>query len=139
MFATIFGGCVRFGVDQSVEERSANLIRISCQQHNLTGLMLYKEGNFLILFEGEKEPSEHMFKLFAKRPEFTSVMKFSSEKISQRSFDDFYMGFPDYNTSNPITQAFRLTEDTLKHYLPNFTTKNFECFVQSFAKVNQVA
>jgi Sensors of blue-light using FAD len=61
----------------------------------VSGLLLYHQGSFFQVLEGEKETVDAVFKKIGKDPRHTSVLLVSSKEIEKRSFGEWSMGFAD--------------------------------------------
>jgi Sensors of blue-light using FAD len=59
----------------------------------ITGLLLYVEGNFFQVLEGERLAVESAFEEIERDPRHTHVTLIISEPISHRVFHDWSMGF----------------------------------------------
>lgn len=61
----------------------------------ITGLLLYKEGNFLQVLEGEPPVVEALFSRIQREPRHTGVIQLLSQPIKARDFPDWTMAFHD--------------------------------------------
>lgn len=61
----------------------------------VTGILLYKEGDFLQLIEGERPAVEKLFATIRKDTRHGSVTILIEEECTQRLFSDWSMGFRD--------------------------------------------
>lgn len=61
----------------------------------LTGLLLYKNGDFLQLLEGEKKAVEELFATIEADPRHTGTTVVIAEECPARLFADWSMGFRD--------------------------------------------
>ena len=64
---------------------------------NVTGVMLYHEGNFIQLLEGEKEAIFDTFKRINNDDRHTAISTIASGESNQRNFPDWAMGFKSIN------------------------------------------
>ena len=60
---------------------------------SVTGLLLYKQGEFMQVLEGEKQIVEKLFSLIEADPRHRGCTELRWEFIKQRSFPDWSMGF----------------------------------------------
>jgi hypothetical protein len=60
---------------------------------NITGMLLYKEGNFLQVLEGEKSAVKALFEKVSRDPRHKGVLVLLEGEIDQRDFPDWSMGF----------------------------------------------
>ncbi len=59
----------------------------------LTGILLYVEGNFLQVLEGERAAVDQIYESISRDKRHTRVTQIVSESISRRAFTDWSMGF----------------------------------------------
>ncbi|MEP7294426.1 MAG: BLUF domain-containing protein [Chloroflexota bacterium] len=60
---------------------------------NVTGMLLYRDGNFLQVLEGEAETVEGLYETISKDPRHRSVLTFMKRTIPEREFSEWQMGF----------------------------------------------
>ena len=70
------------------------------QQQNITGMLLYADGNFIQVLEGESEAVEETFGRITKDPRHQSIYVLLREAIHTRSFNRWAMGFRRVNKSD---------------------------------------
>jgi hypothetical protein len=61
----------------------------------ITGLLLYKDGHFLQVLEGERADVERVFAKILLDPRHNQVIEFFRETILEREFGDWSMAFRD--------------------------------------------
>src|ERR1700722_5491203 len=61
--------------------------------HSLTGMLLYIEGNFFQVLEGEAEAVDALYTGIMRDPRHTRVTLIIREPIAQRDFSEWTMGF----------------------------------------------
>jgi hypothetical protein len=59
----------------------------------ITGMLLYKDGNFLQVLEGEKSAVKALFEKVSRDPRHKGVIPLLEGEITQRDFPDWSMGF----------------------------------------------
>jgi hypothetical protein len=62
-------------------------------QFGLTGLLLYENGSFLQVLEGEREPLLAVYGRILKDPRHQRVTKLLEQELDKRRFGDWQMGF----------------------------------------------
>lgn len=62
-------------------------------QHGLTGMLLYDDGSFLQVLEGEKEPLLELYARILLDPRHTEIVKLLERESDERQFGDWRMGF----------------------------------------------
>ena len=65
---------------------------------NITGLLVYHNGEFMQILEGEKETVLELYDTITNDERHTSVKTFWEDSISERGFSKWAMGF--VNTEN---------------------------------------
>ncbi len=73
------------------------------QRRSITGLLLYKDGDFIQLIEGERTEVQALFTTISKDPRHAGTIVLVEGEIEQRLFSDWSMGFRDL--SDPAVQA----------------------------------
>jgi Sensors of blue-light using FAD len=76
---------------------------------DITGMLLYMEGCFFQVLEGEKEQLEMLFEKIAKDPRHHDVMKLILEPIEARCFSNWSMGFK-HITKEELSSIIGLTD-----------------------------
>lgn len=59
----------------------------------ITGMLVYKDGCFLQMLEGDKEVVLELFETIKKDPRHKDVIKVITGHIQQRNFENWSMGF----------------------------------------------
>jgi hypothetical protein len=77
------------------------LARSRAKNHalGLTGMLLYKDGNFLQLLEGEADAVRALYAVIAQDPRHRDCTIIAEEPVSGRQFREWSMGFR--NLSDP--------------------------------------
>jgi hypothetical protein len=76
---------------------------------DITGMLLYMEGCFFQVLEGEAGQLEKLFEKIAKDPRHHDVMKLILEPIETRCFSNWTMGFQ-HITKEELTSIIGLTD-----------------------------
>ena len=69
----------------------------------ITGMLLYKGGNFLQVLEGEKEAVEALYRKIQADKRHRGVMTIFRRPLKERVFGDWKMGFANLDTIDPET------------------------------------
>jgi hypothetical protein len=64
-------------------------------EKGITGMLLYHQGSFLQLLEGEQSAVDELYDRISKDPRHFHVVKLLKEHIDERSFADWSMGYAD--------------------------------------------
>ncbi len=67
--------------------------RDSNQKLGITGLLLYQQGTFMQMLEGDKEAVIELYHRISRDPRHTAVHTVLEGEIGQRNFADWSMGF----------------------------------------------
>ncbi len=83
--------------------------RLSNQRLGITGMLLYKDGNFMQVLEGPEVAVEALFSKISKDKRHHGTILLFTRKITEREFPDWSMGFQNL-------------QGTDVHDLPGYTT-----------------
>lgn len=72
-----------------------NQARLNNERVGITGMLLYKDGDFLQLIEGEEASVRRLYKTIEADPRHRSTIVLSEEPCQERLFTDWSMGFRD--------------------------------------------
>ncbi len=89
--------------------------RASNERLGVTGLLLYKDGNFLQVLEGEDEAVHGLIRRIGADPRHTDTTVLLDEPITAPTFPDWAMGFR--NLSDPQVHAMPGFSDLMNHNL----------------------
>lgn len=64
-------------------------------KNGITGMLLYKDGTFLQVLEGERDKVESLYKHIERDGRHRSLLTLLSENIAERSFGEWSMAFRD--------------------------------------------
>lgn len=67
--------------------------RSNNEQHGITGMLLYKEGTFLQVIEGEEAPLRQLYRNISRDPLHFDPIIILDEPVEARSFSHWTMGF----------------------------------------------
>ncbi len=78
----------------------------ACRSNNeklsVTGMLLYKDGNFIQVLEGEESVIRNLYTKISLDPRHKTLIKLLEEKIEQRDFPNWSMGFKDLTDVDSI-------------------------------------
>jgi hypothetical protein len=96
-------------------------------RRNVTGMLLYKDGDFLQLIEGERQQVKDLFEHIKQDPRHENTIVIDEEDTEGRIFNDWSMGFRDLS-------------DPEVHKLPGYSQyMNTPLVAESLAKHPSVA
>lgn len=67
--------------------------RVRNAARGITGLLLYRDGSFLHLLEGEEEIVDSLFAKISRDSRHTEITPLARREIAERNFGDWEMGF----------------------------------------------
>ena len=74
----------------------------SCHESNvklgITGMLLYKDGNFMQAIEGDEDVVRALHAKISLDPRHRGMMTLLAESVPERQFPDWSMGFRDLNS-----------------------------------------
>jgi hypothetical protein len=63
------------------------------ERDQITGLLVYHEGNVLQFLEGEREPVEKLYAQISRDPRHRGIIRLYERQIEERDFPEWNMGF----------------------------------------------
>ncbi|MDN3582889.1 BLUF domain-containing protein [Mucilaginibacter flavus] len=121
------------------EEELLDILTVARTQnkvHHITGMLLYSQGTFIQVLEGEKDNLSQLFKNIELDTRHKNVIKLMTGTINQRNFPDWLMAFASVNAET--LQAF---EGFLNPIDPSFLGSNDHVtanMLKIFAKANNL-
>jgi hypothetical protein len=117
-------------LDILIKSRSEN------NAHSITGMLLYSQGTFIQVLEGEKENVDRIFKKIELDTRHKNVIKLINGLIKERNFPGWSMAFASVNSE--ILQSF---EGFLDPKDPSFLGSNNDTtttMLRIFAQANNL-
>lgn len=130
MYALVYQSKAKpvFGI-QEIQEMLEKARRFN-QKHGITGYLLFYKGDFIQYLEGSKKGLLSLFWKIQQdeRHEFVTLLSF--EEIKNREFEDWDMGYEDFNAGNQQLQYLKLLVeafivDDSNTMVPNPTSAKF--------------
>ena len=88
---------VSFAKNRNMAEEELKAIltkaRDKNKQKDITGMLLYRNGFFVQALEGDRETVTETFDIIKDDPRHRNILVLYKNKISERSFEDWSMGF----------------------------------------------
>ncbi|RCH54095.1 blue light sensor protein [Mucilaginibacter hurinus] len=90
-------------------------------KHNVTGMLLYAEGTFIQVLEGDLEQVNKVLAKIANDRRHKNIIELASGPVEKRNFPDWSMGFASVNADilkefegyvNPVDKDFIKTNNT---------------------------
>jgi hypothetical protein len=86
-------------------EQLESLLKVSRENNqrlNLTGMLLYKDGNFMQLLEGPKAAVTQLMTKIHQDPRHHGMMTLLQQERDQREFPEWSMGFKQIDSSEKL-------------------------------------
>ncbi|MDD1783726.1 BLUF domain-containing protein [Enterovibrio sp. ZSDZ35] len=97
-------------------EKMLAAIRMKNEKANVTGMLLYKDGDFIQVIEGEKDVLEPLFKTICEDHRHYGIVELMRKSIVDRQFKDWSMGFHHLKEDDPRLEGFiRFFDDNPEH------------------------
>ncbi len=139
LYHLLFTGSVRKDVSKFVEQTSIERIRNASARLQITGRMLYADGNFLLILEGAKDNIHALYTAFSTHPSLSKPLILAEKPTEHRVFDHFQLSFGrkdmDAPIHNPVFLSRQSVSDCLNDNSPEYITQ----IVESFLRVQRVA
>ena len=107
--------------------------RVNNQSLNITGMLLYRDGNILQVLEGQEETVMGLYHTIAQDNRHSNIIKMISGYSEKRNFPEWTMGFKQATAEEWIEYAsyFRLTTSIIDARL-NTPEIKIDTLVKSF-------
>ena len=79
------------------------ILNKSCENNarlGVTGLLLYKDGSFMQMLEGERETVEQLYAKIRRDPRHSGIIVLFRGETPEREFPDWSMGFRDLESGD---------------------------------------
>ena len=93
--------------------------RTNNERFGITGMLLYKDGNFMQVIEGPEDAITTLYGNICADPAHHNILTLIDEPAEYRSFPDWQMGFVNLSNSTrdiPGFSEFMMRKNTLQHY-----------------------
>lgn len=111
-------------------------IRANNERLGVTGLLLYHDGSFMQMLEGEKQTVLDLYEKIQEDERHSTVLLMLSDDIEQRNFDDWSMGFFNMDKVDgfPGYDEFVSENITLRSFRPD--SQDAYEFMMTFNRLN---
>ncbi|MEQ8246500.1 MAG: BLUF domain-containing protein [Alphaproteobacteria bacterium] len=93
VFRLVYSSKAVARIDDRELQRILSKARTNNPQHDLTGLLLFYEGEFLQVLEGPKDEVEALFKRISNDPRHVTVKRLDAREVHSRLFGDWSMAY----------------------------------------------
>ena len=97
LYTVIYVSAAKYAMNKRELTNLLAICRLNNQKLGVTGMLLYKEGQFMQVLEGEESDVVELHKIIAHDERHQYVTTIYSAPIRERSFLDWSMGFKDLN------------------------------------------
>jgi hypothetical protein len=122
------------------EEELLLLLRQSQEKNailDVTGMLLYKGGNFMQMLEGEEQTVRELYATIRKDERHKDILTIMTGNIEKRNFDSWSMGFQNMDKIADLPNYKRyINENLTLHTFHNDAAQAYE-FITSFEAVNR--
>ncbi|MBS7564557.1 BLUF domain-containing protein [Mucilaginibacter sp. Bleaf8] len=106
-------------------------------RHNLTGMLLYGEGTFIQLLEGDPETLKQTYQTIEADSRHHNIIKMAQGEITERYFPEWAMGFKSANATELAEFKGYINPDN-KSFLQQGDTDAIIGMLKTFADVNRM-
>lgn len=108
------------------------------QAKNITGMLLYGDGTFIQVIEGEEEELNKLYYKIKLDPRHKNLIKLTTGTLNKRNFSGWFMGFKAVNT-----EELKMLEGYIDPKNKKFLTENNEhaaiSVLKTFAQNNNIS
>ena len=127
---------------ERVSEAVLDALLTECRRRNpqidITGILLYQDGNFIQVLEGEQAAVMQLFAKIERDPRHHGMLVLSERDIEQRSFPGWSMGFRRLQSGadQATEDVFQLTRDALLARIPPQAPHHIATFLRTFYRIS---
>lgn len=106
-----------------------------------TGMVIYTDGSFLTLYEGDKDAIERSRATYANTERYSNIITMLSRPIEKREFTDYKIGVGRQDFSEELRRlpyCFCLGHGALNNVFPASFPNEFQILIRTFARVNNL-
>ena len=107
------------------------------QQRDLTGILLYGEGTFIQVLEGEEETLKQTYKDIEADDRHKNVIKMTEGESEERNFKDWAMGFKAINAAE-LSEFQGYTNPQSRGFLQDDNSNSIINMIKTFADANRM-
>lgn len=101
-------------LSDSVEHNTMDELKILYEKakennrvNNITGVLIYKDRNFLQVLEGEEHHVDQTFKRIEKDKRHKNIFEIINSEIEERIFEDYNFGFTIVNNNEELKNLYQ--------------------------------
>ena len=93
IYRIVYASSARWHMEEIELQEILRKARRYNEQHGISGLLLYADGNFLQILEGGKQQVEHLYMKISADNRHNGIIRLISQTSDTRSFPDWSMGY----------------------------------------------
>lgn len=133
MISVIYGSSAHRPLSDSELLAILETSRRNNAKWGITGMLLYRSGNFLQVLEGEEDVIDELLERIHSDPRHHEVIEYSRRTITEREFGEWLMGFT--NLEHFDMDAISGFSDVLKRPLHMDYFPNTDTFAKTFIEM----
>lgn len=141
-YKLIYVSSSRFMLEEGELEDILKTSRKNNNALNITGLLLYHEGNFIQILEGDKEKVEALYNKILYDPRHVGVIRLLEEYADERDFPEWSMGFKrlDSNSEPGTLDGFNELIENASHWNDKVgeTSSKVQVFINTFKTISGI-
>lgn len=104
---------------------------------DITGMLLYREGTFMQIIEGEKKNVVELYDTILRDERHHGILEVLTGEITERNFEDWSMGFLNMDSidGHPKYKVYIRDNFTLKSFRED--SQDAYEFIKTFNEINQ--
>jgi len=126
-------------VSKSFQPADLDLILSAARERNprelVSGMLLFSDNDFIQVLEGPEPAVRKIFSDISKDPRHTGVTIVISHRVSERSFEDWAMGFERLSGPSPVTEMFKIDRAAIETRMTDANRSTVLSFLKSFYRV----
>jgi len=107
------------------------------EKSEITGMLLYQEGNFMQIIEGKEEHVLELYDKVAMDKRHKDIYKIMSGPINKRNFNDWSMGFCNMNETGYYSNYEAFIQENIRLRTFEFDSQSAYNFIVKFNETNR--
>lgn len=88
-----------------------DFVKIHNNANQITGVLMYSDGNFFQVLEGEKNVIQELFAKIKKDPRHYDVIQIISNQIAERNFSEYHSSFTTIKDSTSHAELYKFLKN----------------------------
>jgi biotin carboxylase len=112
--------------------------RVNNRKHDITGMLIYGEGVFIQLIEGDKNIIDQVYTKISADPRHKNIIKMAEGDLTQRNFPEWEMGFKAANAAE-LAELGGYIDPTSKEFLKDTQSSDVINIMRTFIDMNRMS